>query len=311
MKRIPVIFFTLAVLASSCFRPLGLYVTGGNDLDQRIRTEKLTVAVLPAIDYTYAEKKYGWLMGPDPVIVERIRYYEDPGLVFTNEITRCLWKRNSCSIVKKEALISEMDSMRFSAEELFPDPGRRIRKLSRWDRVLRGGKGSPDYRKIYALGEMLEADIVLISRVYGTMDRGYVFYEPNLRGDTRIRDFTRNPFYIDMIFLDVNRKEPLAYGTFSYLDQINDSNKEMVLEYMSKGVTYYMPEPDLSERLVKGTAAILSQMLAEIPDGTSRGRVDLKFSYEFKDETWKTYPEGYFEENHALSREEYQALFRR
>ena len=97
------------------------------------------------------------------------------------------------------------------------------------------------------------------------------------------------------------------------MNQIPLIEKDKAMEDYSVAMTFYAPIPDKEdlqkEFLAKagswaGTQilnAIIMQVGITIP-------ITFEFKYEYGDETWKTYPEGYFMKNFGLTPDEYKKM---
>ena len=118
---------------------------------------------------------------------------------------------------------------------------------------------------------------------------------------------------IHLMALDVKKHEVIAFGGFNKFNQIPLTEKDKAMQDYSAAMTFYAPMPD-REDLQKeflanagswmGTQianALLQQVGVTIP-------IKFEFKYEYGDETWKSYPEGYFMKNYGLTADEYKKL---
>ena len=120
---------------------------------------------------------------------------------------------------------------------------------------------------------------------------------------------------IHIMALDVKYHEVIAFGGFNKINQIPLAEKERAMQDYSAAMTFYAPMPEQEdlqkEFLAKagswaGTQvanALLQQVGITIP-------VTFEFKYSYEDETWKSYPEGYFMQNFGFTDNEFKNLLK-
>jgi len=335
MKRINKSFYLIIVLSIVLFfvgcAPKALYMQGGEKLDQKIRSQKTTVAVLPTIDWAEDEGCLtGYLLYGCSGIVTRDRAYNDAGLLVTNKITEAMWKKNKVKLSKKEVIIEKMKSSNLQPEEIFPKPDYTFLKMSPKPilDVNDVGESNPNYDKLYKLGEEIGADVILISRISRNTQTGICPQNPIGAfpplttilgvGQYLYRGYiakTKNVYVVlDIMALDIKNKEVIAFGGFNKINQIPSEQKTATMESYTKSLTFYAPLPekeDLLKDFYANAASMASTQIANYIINYSTGlslAIKFDFDYEFEDETWKMYPAGTFEKDYGLSKSEYLQL---
>lgn len=324
--------FIVVMFIISC-APNSLYMTGGEQLDELISENKTKVAVLPAVDWSEESgfcKGY-MLYGCWGALSSDVAY-DDGGAVVTNSLAKELWKKNRMELIEKSEIISKMDSLSFTADEIFPKHkstflGLHPKPVASPTDV---GKGIPNYEKLYTLGDALGTDIILLSRMTRNEETrictqspmgafpplstlinvGYWYYRDQIKEE-------RNSFIVlDIIALDVNKKEVIAFGGYNKINQIPSDQKVSAMEQYTNALTFYAPKPDdedLEKEFYANAGSAAATYIANYLLGASVGvqiPVVFKFEYEYGDETWKMYPEGTFESKYGYTIEEYNKLLK-
>jgi hypothetical protein len=341
MKRLS--FLTIASIAlvvTSC-APKALMMVGGDKLDKKISSEKTTVAVLPVVDWSEDEGFCrGYMLYGCLGAFKRTSAYSDVGLTVTNSLTESLWKKNSMKLVNKDILISKLPSLNITKDDLFPKHesglfGLQPKYIMSADNT--GSGKTPNYEKLYKAGQEIGADVVIIARVSKNtqanplpqnpigisipglafpvslaptvaISAGYNYYRLGYKKD-KITNVI-----IHIMALDVKNHEVIAFGGFNKMNTIPLDQKQKAMEDYSEALTFYAPLPekeDLQKEFLAKSAsyagtqianALLMQVGLYIP-------VKFEFEYNYADETWKQYPEGYFMKNFGLKNDEYKKLF--
>ncbi|MGA1978265.1 MAG: hypothetical protein ABSG89_10475 [Bacteroidales bacterium] len=342
MKRLG--FYLIAIiglLAASC-APNALMMKGGEKLNDRITSAKTTVAVLPVVDWSEDEGFCkGWLLYGCAGAFKRTPAYDNVGLTVTNSLTEALWKKNRMKMVNKQVLLDKLPQDNLQKNDIFPKPEYGFlglqAKYPKSPEDAGYGK-TPNYDLLYKAGEDIGADVILIARVskntqtavlpqnpVGISIPGLVF--PISLVPTVVISAAYNYYWIGIkkvktvyivihiMALDVKKHEVIAFGGFNKFNQIPLAQKDKAMEEYSAAMTFYAPMPD-REDLKKeflanagswaGTQvanALLQELGIYIP-------ITFSFKYEYGDETWKSYPEGYFMKNFGLTPDEYKKLLK-
>lgn len=307
--------------------PKALYMQKGKDLDKMIKEKKVTVAVLPTIDWAEDEGFCrGYFLYGCFGALTRARAYSDVGLIVTNELTRALWKKNALKLVKKDTLVEKVKQSNLKPDEIFPK--QKYLFCGSYPKPVGGihkvGKGEPNYEKLYDLGNELGADIIFISRVTRNTQTNYCAQNPigakfpwtTIIGvsdyiyKAHIKKYKNIYVAIDIMALDVKNREVIAFGGYNKINQIPSSEKPVAMEQYTKAITFYAPMPareDLEKEFLANTASAAGTYIANyiLQQAGLQLRVAFKFKYEYEDETWKMYPPGTFENNYGLTKSEY------
>jgi len=341
MKKI--LFYVIALIAigiTSC-APEALMMVGGEKLDEKITSAKTTVAVLPVVDWSEDEGFCkGYMLYGCVGAFNRAPAYSDVGLIVTNSLTEALWKKNSMKIVNKDVIISKLPTVSITKNDIFPKQEYGLFGLQPKYVVSPDNAGfgkTPNYDKLYKAGEEIGADVVLIARVSkntqvtplpqnpvgfsipglafpinliptAVISAAYSYYRLGYKKEKITY------VIIHIMALDVKKHEVIAFGGFNKMNQIPLADKQKAMGDYSEAMTFYAPMPD-EEDLQKEFLAnagswaatqvansILMQLGVYIP-------IKFEFEYNYADETWKQYPEGYFMKNYGLTKDEYTKLF--
>ena len=330
----------LALVLTSC-APNALMMVGGEKLDEKITSAKTTVAVLPVVDWSEDEGFCrGYMLYGCIGAFQRTPAYSDVGLIVTNSLTEALWKKNSMILVKKDVIINKLPPLNVTKDDIFPKQEYGLFGLQPKyiESPQNAGFGKvPNYEKLYKAGEEIGADVVLIARVSkntqvtplpqnpvgfnipglafpisvlptAVISAGYSYYRLGYKKEKITY------VIIHIMALDVKKHEVIAFGGFNKMNQIPLAEKEKAMGDYSEAMTFYAPMPD-EEDLQKEFAAnagswaatqiangILMQLGVYIP-------IKFEFEYNYADETWKQYPEGYFMKNFGLTNDEYKKLY--
>ena len=284
---------SVALVAASC-APNALMMTGGEKLNEKITSAKTTVAVLPVVDWSEDEGFCkGYLLYGCVGAFNRIPAYNDVGLV---------------------VYIKSPEDAGFGM--------------------------TPNYNLLYKAGEDVGADVLIIARVSKNTQTGVlpsnplgtpltflgltglVAYLPTM-AISAVYNYYRMGIkkvktvyvVIHIMALDIKKHEVIAFGGFNKFNQIPVAEKDKAMQDYSAAMTFYAPMPD-SEDLKKEFMAnagswagtqIANALLMEI--GLSIP-ITFEFKYEYGDETWKSYPDGYFMKNYGLTPDEYKKLLK-
>lgn len=338
----PVLYFAAVILLlfSSC-APAALMMVGGEDLNEKITSSKTTVAVLPVVDWSEDEGFCkGYMLYGCVGAFKRTPAYSEVGLTVTNSLTEALWKKNAMKLVNKEAIVTKLPPLSITKTDIFPKQeyglfGLQPKYIESPENA--GFGRTPNYDKLYKAGEEIGADVVLIARIskntqVGPLPQNPVGFQiPGLAFPlsilpTAVISAAYNYYrmgikkekityvIIHIMALDVKKKEVIAFGGFNKMNQIPLAEKERAMGDYSEAITFYAPMPseeDLQKEFLAkagswaGTQvanAILMQLGIYIP-------IKFEFEYNYADETWKQYPEGYFMQNFGLTNDEYKKLF--
>ncbi len=299
------------------------------------------MAVLPTIDWSeregciHAYTIYG-LSG----ILGVREAYPEAGYLITNEITRSLWKKNAMFLVNQQEIFDAMNQFNLTREQVFPQHDymtcTRIPKPIENPSSL--GKGTPDYERLFDLGQELNVDIVIISRLTKNSDAGvlpqtlgfgsplsafvplpfYVYPAISLAQwgyRTGVKNIRTNYIAIDIMALDVKNRDIIAFGGYNMIDQIARDQKEAALQDYTDALTFYAPMPDeddLRREFLAKTGSQVGTYIANFFLQTFTGLtigLSFEFQYEYGDETWKMYPENHFDDNYGWTVRDFRRLF--
>ena len=337
MKKIKYLKFSIPILFIFFFiiwgcAPTSIKFTGGEKIDQEIKNKKVTIAVLPTINWSEDEGfcrgyfLYG-LFGA----LTRKRAYSEGGVVVTNALTSALWKKNRMKLVKKDKLITAIKEANLKPEEIFPKQDYSFCGL--YPRPVQGpqnvGSGVPNYDRLYDLGKTLGADIVIISRLSRNTQTNYCAQDPlgiepplttiiNVADyiyKNQIKKYRNNYLAIDIMALDVNKREVLGFGYYNRDNFVPQSNKKIAMEQYAKALTFYVPKPaneDLEKEFLAQAGGYAATVFANyILQNTIGVGIPLvfKFNYTYGDETWKMYGPNYFKENYEITQADYNSMF--
>lgn len=326
--RITVVFLTAVVLLVGC-APRALYMENGDILDQKIKEKVVKVAILPTVDYA---GKPGFctsymLFGCAGPLTSK-EAVPGGGYTFTNSIVSAMWKKNAVKLVKAEDIVNACSEVGMKKDDIYPEPSKMMcfypKPVKAPDDV---GKGVPNYEKLYDFGEKVGADIVLTSRLSMNARADYCSYNPigsfppyttvigvgqNVYNNF-IADQKQQFISIDIMAFDVKEREPIAWGAYMPNEILARKKAETRSEHYSKNLTFYAPLPsdkDLEkEFLAKSGSQVTTWVLNMI---AAQAGLQLGFAinitYEYEDETWKTYPPDFFEKNYAFSRSDYYKI---
>ena len=331
----------IALFVSSC-APSALMMTDGDKLNEKITSAKTTVAVLPVVDWSEDEGFCkGYLLYGCVGAFNRTPAYIDVGLVVTNSLTEALWKKNRMKLVNKQILLDKMPQDNVKKSDIFPKQeygflGLQAKYVKSPDDA--GFGRTSNYDLLYKVGEDIGADVLLIARVAKNTQTGVLPQNPigaAIPGLTfpisilpttaisaaynyyrmGIKKVKTVYVVIHIMALDVKKHEIIAFGGFNKINQIPLSEKERAMQDYSAALTFYAPMPDQEdlqkEFLAKagswaGTQvvnALLQQIGITVP-------ITFEFKYNYEDETWKSYPDGYFMKNFGLTNDEYKKLLK-
>lgn len=341
MKKLIFYFVAfIALILTSC-APEALMMVGGEKLDEKITSAKTTVAVLPVVDWSEDEGFCkGYMLYGCVGAFKRGPAYTDVGLVVTNSLTEALWKKNSMKIVNKDVIISKLPPLSVTKSDIFPKQEYGLFGLQPKYIASPQDAGfgkTPNYDKLYKAGEQIGADVVLIARIskntqvaplpqnpVGFKIPGLAF--PLSILPTAVISAAYNYYrlgvkkekityvIIHIMALDVKKREVIAFGGFNKMNQIPLADKDKAMGDYSEAMTFYAPMPaeeDLKKEFLANAGswagtqianALLQQLGIYIP-------IKFEFEYNYADETWKQYPEGYFMKNFGLTKDEYSTLF--
>ncbi|UCD36894.1 MAG: hypothetical protein JSW54_08615 [Fidelibacterota bacterium] len=284
---LPVSILLFALLISGCFIP---YTSRNQiDLHEKLSQKKMKVAVLPFTLNTPPEEKR---IGFDNVDVE-----------LTNKFTQVIWKKNKVRLAHADEILNAITAGNMRYSEINPD--------------MKDLEQKPDLNKIVKLGESLEVDVVFLGTVRENSfeyQGGCCILIPSLMAKSRVYNIGAQ-----MMAIDISRKEALAFDYidnalaiptkfFALTGKVSDEKlaqgKEVLLEKCGFALAYYAPMPE--KRTDLGTLALATgAALLNIYAGT-----DFSVDATITDDTWKMYPEGYFEENYGYTREAFDKIAR-
>ncbi len=315
--------------------PDGVYKIHGDKLDDKIKSDRITAAVLPTVDWSERESCfYGYTIYGLGAVFGINKAYDNAGMLVTNEIKRSLWKKNAMHLTTQTEILESMRMNNFSKEEIFPSHeyqvcSRMPKPISTTNSV---GQGAPDYEKLYGLGEELDVDIIFISRITKNSETNVLpqmssIGSPIIPGlgavvslaqygyRAGIKGIKSNYVAIDIMALDVRDREVIAFGGYNMINEIPAGDKNEALQEYTNALTFYAPMPedeDLQREFYaeagSQAATFLANYLLHYVTGLSIA-MRFDFEYVFADETWKMYPENYFDDNFSWSAREYNRLF--
>ncbi|MFW5879354.1 MAG: hypothetical protein ACOCUV_00875 [bacterium] len=323
--------FVFAILLGCA--PKGLYMVNGEKLDDKIKSQKVNVAVLPTVDWYKPETAIqGYLSYGCSGLFGTTSAYSDAGHLVTNELTKSLWKKNSMNLIKKDVLIDEFTKQHLNKDEIFPEPEYKACNTypKSIDNEMNLGVGAPNYEKIYRIGKNTGADIIILSRVTKNAQVGLLPQNPigalppftivtglgQYAYKAFVKKYKMNYIVIDFVALDVNKKEIIAFGGYNQLNELPTSEKKAAMEQYTDAITFYAPLPDdedLQKAFIAEAASYATTHFTNYVLTTLTGMTittNFKFKYEVSDETWKMYPDGYFEENYGLTVTDYKKMLR-
>jgi hypothetical protein len=260
--------------------------------------------------------------------ISRSRVYDQPAYVVTNELTRGVWKKNGTVLVKKDVALKALASVSLTKSEAFPKPNYAPFLCGGAPKPIGGpgqvGQGEPAYEKLYKVGEAAGADIVLISRVTKNTSAPYCPQNPvgayppyttvvslaEYVYKGLIKKYHEDFVSIDIIALDVKKREIIAWGGLIRWDEQGQAERPGTMDRYTKALTFHMPTPDNAD-IQKEFAARVGSMVATtvanyaVQQAGFTIRVAFRFAYEYEDETWKLQPADYFDKNFGLSPEEF------
>jgi hypothetical protein len=338
-----ILIASVALVAASC-APNALMMTGGEKLNEKITSAKTTVAVLPVVDWSEDEGFCkGYLLYGCVGAFNRIPAYNDVGLVVTNSLTEALWKKNRMKLVNKQIMLDKLPQDNLRKNDIFPKQeygflGLQAKYIQSPEDA--GFGMAPNYNLLYKAGEDVGADVLIIARVAkntqtgvlpqnplgvslgflglafplsylptALISAGYNYYRMGIKKVKTVY------VVIHIMALDIKKHEVIAFGGFNKFNQIPLAAKDKAMQDYSAAMTFYAPMPD-SEDLKKEFLAnagswagtqIANALLMEI--GLSIP-ITFEFKYEYGDETWKSYPDGYFMKNFGLTSDEYKKLLK-
>lgn len=340
-KTLLYLIIVFGLFLASC-APNALMMTGGEKLNEKITSAKTTVAVMPVVDWSEDEGFCkGYLLYGCAGAFKRAPAYDNVGLVVTNSLTEALWKKNRMKLVNKSVILDKIPGENLRKNDVFPRQeygflGLQAKYVKSPDDA--GYGQTPNYNLLYKAGEDIGADVLIIARVSKNTQSGVLpqnpigMAVPGLAFPISIIPTTAISaaynYYrigvkkvktvyvvIHIMALDVKKHEVIAFGGFNKFNQIPLSEKDKAMQDYSAAMTFYAPMPD-REDLQKeflanagswmGTQianALLQQVGITIP-------ITFEFKYEYGDETWKSYPEGFFLKNYGLSADEYKKLLK-
>jgi hypothetical protein len=335
MKKLSVCSVAVVLLLlSGCKIPDAMYMSTGVELSDKIKSEKLSVAVFPTVDWSELEGCcIGYLTYGLGGAFYRKEAFTDAEMLFTNELTRSLWKKNRMVVVKKEEILRAFENVTISRRDMFPkndvitilDIPAPIKSK---DDVGMGD--SPDYEKIFAIGDAIGCDLILISRITKNTQTPVISMNPigayppytTIVGvgsaivQSAVIKEKKVYVAIDMMVLDVKNREVLTFGGFNKMNQVSKSNIPSALEDVNAAVTFYMPMPD-DEDLIKDWLAEAGSYVANmVVNYAISGLVGLEiglrfnFDYDYADDTWRMYPDDYFNTNYEFNDAEFKKLYK-
>ena len=333
-KRMIYVLLIVSFVVSSFVgcAPKALHMQGGPKLDKMIKESKLTVAVLPTLDWAEDEGFCrGYFLYGCLGALTRDRAYSDAGMVVTNELTRALWKKNRLNLVKKQELIEKVKQSDLAPPEIFPKQDYTF--CGWYPKPVAGvhdvGKGEPNYEKLYDLGRDMGADIVFISRITRNTQTDYCSVNPiggyppytTVLGvgeyvyKAHIKQYKNTYVALDIMALDVHNREVIAFGSYNRPNQIPSAAKPAAMEQYTEALTFYAPKPadeDMEKQFMANMASLAGTYIANyiLAQAGLQLTVAFNFTYEFEDETWKMYPAGHFEQNYGITRADYESMLR-
>lgn len=335
MQKLILVLAFLLILAMIGCAPAPLSMKDGEKLDSMLKSNKVKVAILPVADY--GEKAglcSGYGLGGFYGMFTGNYAYENGGREFTNQITSGVWKQNVCFLAKQKDVLAACEKNSLKRNETFPGPeGAFMSCLTGYNKPIEspndvGNGASPNYEKLYKIGEDLQVDILLTSRLstneaakvctYGggggallPIPWGYL---PGLLEGiytSFISPTDVQVVQVDLIALDIKNKKVISYGNFGVQEWASSSEKQEKLDSYSKAMVFYfnLPSDETKKKQAIASAAsfastVVTNYVLQSVVGLSMG-VTFKFEYDIMDVTWKQQAPDYFEKNYGWSQSEY------
>jgi len=322
-----------AMLAATLYlvgcSPAGLYMKGGEDIDKMIKSGKITFAVLPTVDWSEDPGFCkGYMQYGCAGAISRQPVYQDASYQVTNSLIGALWKKNRVLLVRKNVLVEKLASAKLTRQEIFPKQNYKGFCQGWFPAPITGpnavGQGEPAYEKLYAFGASVGADVVVISRITTNISAAYLPQNPLgafppfttavsvavyvYKGV--IKKYREDFIGIDIMALDVKKRQVIAFGGYSRLDEHGVADREPALERYTKATTFYMPMPakeDLQKSFAAAAASVATTMIANyiVQQAGITLSLAFNFTYEYDDETWKLQPPDFFMNNYGLTKDEF------
>lgn len=330
--------FTLAgivlmLLINGCKAPDALYMVQGEELSEQITSEKMSVAVFPAVDWAELEGCFqGYMTYGLGGAFSRKEAFPDADLVFTNELTRALWKKNKMVVVKKDAIMKGFEDVEIDKEEIFPKNeviGFLNYSLPVKSETDAGFGMAPNYEKLYDIGANTGADLVVLTRITKNTQAPVLTMNPlgvyppytlivgvgSSIAQGLILKQKKIYVSIDIMILNVKDRNVVSFGGFNKIHQTAKKNKGEFLEDINSVLTFYMPLPedeDLMKDWLAEAGSYAANLAVNYAVSTLTGfeiGVRFEFDYEYTDDTWQMYPEDYFDTNYGFTDKEFNGLF--
>lgn len=250
------------------------------DLHTKLSQKKMKVAVLPFTLNTPPKEK-------------RLAF-ENFDVNLTNEFTKIIWKKNKVKIAHKEEVLKAISDSKIKYDEMNPEMD---------DLAVK-----PNLSTVIEIGKQLGVNVVFLGTVRTNKfdyEGGCCILIPSFMAKKRVYNVGAQ-----MMAIDVDKGEVLAFDfinnklavktkfyslTGGVSDKAQTGAESKLLEKCGFALAYYAPKPEKrTDKTAIGlqTGAALLNLFA----GT-----DFTVETYIKDDTWKMYPEGYFEKNYGYS----------
>ena len=285
--KIYLLVFTILIFLFSTCSSIRYTSKNQKDLHEKLSQKKMKVAVLPFTLNLKADDDQA--------------AFNDIDIELTNKFTEIIWKKNKVRIAHNKEVMDAIQGVDLKYHELNPD--------------MKDLKFKPNLKKIIALGKELEANVVFTGTIRENkfdFKGGCCCLMPRLFANKRVYkigaqmmavDVDRGKaFAFDFIDNDIQVKTRFSSLTGGVSDEALEEGKTRLLEKCGLALAYYAPMPE--ERTNAGIVAI--QTGASLLNFFTDSEFSVDFS--IRDETWKMYPRGYFDENFGYTRENFNAI---
>jgi hypothetical protein len=259
----------------------------GSTLSSKIRGKKLSIAVLPVVDWS----------GQDKGREKKSVGMSNAEVHITNSLMRKLWQKNQVRLIDKNTLLAELRKARLSRSAVFPAhqegtcgefPMYGPCPLTLRSKVL--PRNMPNCTELRAVGVSLRVDLLYIGRI----TRNVKVSEKNW------------DIIMDLMVMDVSSGKIFAHGSHGVRVPAKLSSADIVTNILLE----YSPLPDKEFLKTRANRALVSGLTTGILQELVGVNIKVSSKMTHSDETWRMYPKGYFVRKYQMNRGDIASIYR-
>jgi hypothetical protein len=277
-----------------------------SDWGKHLRDAKtLSVAILPFVNrenpYNPDDFFLFGSMGRSAVSGKVMDFKPELNRFFVNGMIEDIWKKNALTIAKKDKIFSAFQKLSVKANYIDPTAE------------------SVDKNMLASLGREIGADYLVLGTSRENIEAGMsgacCCFDPVSSVNNTSETGNRRLFIgIQIAVFDVVKGDFLVHHAYNLRGQQVNNIKTARGKFPLHIKQFVIDVPMASdEALAKRAASKAASFLTNLAFAFTVGRVipfdfDFDFSWEETDETWKTYPEGYFMKTYGYTPEDYARI---